>query len=181
MRGASLFASVLGASLSAVAAGAADTPATPDGWSRATDGTVTHTASGVTCPPAMGAYAFVQLDGPSEPGILGVCQYSGGVLRIGKIRVRKFIDGVGETPLAITNDRTLMGLIPAQGVPPGGKLVEAFRGGPGPVIDGTQTAQFVITMRVGNLMIDCISQTGEDKAERDFGFENFLKGCTPTK
>jgi hypothetical protein len=160
---------------------AADAPSAPGGWTRADDGTYTHTQSGATCPPAVGPYNLIQVDGPSEPGILGVCQYSAGPLRIGKIRVRTFIDGVGETPLAIQNDRSLMGVTPAQGVPPTGKLISSFRVGPGPVIDGTPTAQVVITSAINGLLVDCISQTAQDKAERDFGFSNFVQGCPPPK
>ena len=178
MRGAILLALTLGLSLPALAA---DPPAAPDGWSRADDGTYTHDKSGVVCPPAMGAYTFVRLDGPTDSGILGVCVYSGGPVRVGKIRVRTFIDGVGETPMAIQNDRGLMGLVPIQGMPAGGKPVGAFRGGPGPIIDGTETAQLVMTDVKNGLMVDCISQTGRDQAERDFGFNNFLKGCMPSK
>jgi hypothetical protein len=177
MRAPLAFALVALVSLPAQAAAAP----VPDGWTRADDGTYAHTQSGVICHPAKGPYTLVQVDGASDPGILGVCQYSAGPLRIGKIRVRTFIDGAGETPLAIQNDRTLMGVIPAQGVPPGGRLVEAFRAGPGPAIDGTPTAQVVITSVVNGAMVDCISQTAQDKAERDFGFSNFLQGCSPAK
>jgi hypothetical protein len=178
MRAAACLALLLAVSLPARAA---DPAPVPDGWTRADDGTYTHVQSGVVCRPASGPYTLVRLEGPSEPGILGVCIYSGGPLRIGKIRVRTFIDGVGETPLAIQNDRTLMGMAPAQGAPAGGKLVAAFRGGPGPVIDGARTAQFVLTSTVKGLMVDCISQTGEDKAERDFGSDNFLHACSPAE
>ena len=178
MRGAILLALLLGLSLPAFAA---DPAPLPDGWSRGDDGTYTHDKSGVVCPPAKGPYTFVRLDGPSDPGILGVCNYSGGPARIGKIRVRSFIDGVGETPLAIQNDRGLMGMIPVQGVPAGGRPVAAYRGGPGPVIDGVQTTQFVLTSVSNGLMVDCITQSGVDAAERDFALNNFLKGCTPSK
>jgi hypothetical protein len=177
-----LFAGVVVALATATVAAAAEpAPVLPSGWTQDAGGTYHHPDSRTLCHPALGSYTLTRLDGPSEPGILGVCVYTGGTLRIGLIRVRKFIDGVGETPLTIQNDRTLMGLIPAQGVPPGGKLVESFRGGPGPIIEGTQTAQYVITQHAGDLLVDCISQTGEDKAERDFGFANFLQGCSPSK
>ncbi|HEY1711072.1 MAG TPA: hypothetical protein VGG10_22595 [Rhizomicrobium sp.] len=156
------------------------TPASPpDGWTRAADGTYAHSESGVICPAAFGPYKFARLDGPSAPTTLGVCVYSGGDVRVGEIRVRKFVDGVGETPLAIQNDRGLMGVAPVGNVPAGSKPVAAMRGGPGPTIDGTATAQLVITSVMGGLMVDCISQTKQDKDEQDYGFSNFVKACMP--
>jgi hypothetical protein len=162
-----------------VPAAAATTPSPPAGWTLGSDGAYTQTQSGVICRAAVGPYSLVRLDGPSAPNILGVCVYSGGTARVGEVRVRTFIDGVGDTPLAIQNDRMLMGTVPATGVPAGGKLLSSFRVGPGPQIDGVETAQVVITSLENGLLRDCISQTGRDKAERDFGFENFLKACMP--
>src|SRR4051812_33747581 len=104
-----------------------DAGVTPVGWVKSSDGSFTHTERGFVCKAAINAYTLQRVDGPADPNILGTCVYSGGVDRIGLIRVRKFIDGVGDTPLAVQNDRRLMGLAPANGVPAGAKLVEAYR------------------------------------------------------
>lgn len=149
----------------------------PAGWTHGADGSFTHSESGVVCAVTTGTFQFVRLDGAADPNILGTCVYSGGDVRVGEIRVRKFIDGVGETPLAIQNDRGLMGLIPILGVPPGAKPVGAARAGPGPEIDGNPTAQSVLTSVRGGLLVDCIVQVKQDKAEMDYGFANFQKAC----
>jgi hypothetical protein len=103
----------------------------PDGWIAQADGSYAHPQSGVVCAKAIGTYNFVRLDGPSDAGILGVCIYSGGDVRVGEIRVRKFIDGVGDTPLAVRNDRGLMGLVPLEGAPPGARIVGGHAHGAG--------------------------------------------------
>jgi hypothetical protein len=154
-----------------------DLAATPAGWTKSADGSYAHSDSGIVCSAKVNAYTLQRVDGPADPNILGTCVYSGGDKRIGLIRIRKFVDGVGETPLAIQNDRGLMGLVPMSGGPPGAKPVEAFRSGPGPIVDGTQLGQFVITSVHKGLLSDCISQTTPDQAERDFGFDNFVKSC----
>ena len=149
----------------------------PEGWTLSSDGSYSNPQSGIYCPKAMGSYALARLDGPAEPNRIGTCVYSAGEIRIGEIRVRKFVDGVGETPLAISNDRALMGGGGGPNVPPGGKLAAAYRVGPGPEINGTQTQQIVITSVHGGLLVDCIAQMKPDKAERDYSFDNFIKGC----
>jgi hypothetical protein len=156
----------------------ADSTAPPDGWTLNGDGVYSHSQSGVVCAKTVGTYNFVRLDGPSEPNILGVCVYSGGDLRIGEIRVRKFIDGVGETPLAIQNDRSLMGLVPMTGAPPGAKPLGAQRIGPGPMIDGNETRQSVVTTVRGGLLMDCISLTRTDLGEMQDAFKNFETACS---
>ena len=52
--------------------------ASPEGWTVNSDGSYTHTQSGVVCTKIMGTYNFRRLDGPTEPNILGTCVYSGG-------------------------------------------------------------------------------------------------------
>lgn len=149
----------------------------PDGWTSNSDGGYAHHDSGVTCAKTIGTYALTRLDGAAPPGTLGVCVYSGGDVRVGEIRVRKFVDGQGDTPLAIQNDRGLMGLVPIQGLPPGARPLGAERMGPGPTIDGSSTVQSVLTSAHNGLLVDYISQTKQDKAEMQYGFENFLKAC----
>jgi hypothetical protein len=149
----------------------------PDGWIAQADGGYAHPQSGVVCAKAIGTYKFVRLDGPSDPGILGVCVYSGGDVRVGEIRVRKFIDGVGDTPLAVQNDRVLMGLVPMAGAPPGANIVAAHREGPGPMIDGNATSQSVVTNLRNGLLVDCISQTKRDSTAALSAFNDFEKAC----
>jgi hypothetical protein len=152
-------------------------PALPDGWALGTNSAYINAQSGVSCPKAIGSYNFVRLDGPTGPNRIGTCIYSAGEVRIGEIRIRKFVDGVGETPLAISNDRALTGGGGGPNVPPGGKLAAAYRVGPGPEVNGIQTQQMVITSVQGGLLVDCIAQTKPEKAERDYSFENFIKAC----
>src|SRR6478672_17082 len=82
-----------------------------------------------------------------------------------------------KSPLAIRNDRALMGLGGGPSVPPSGKLVAADRVGPGPEINGAKTSQAVITSVHGGLLVDCVAQGKPEKAELDYGFENFIKTC----
>jgi hypothetical protein len=149
----------------------------PNGWSAGADGTYTQVESGVRCPKTVGTYTFVRLDGPSDPNILGVCNYTGGEVRVGEIRVRKFIDGVGETPLAIQNDRGLMGAAPLANAPPGAKPVMVYRVGPGPTVNGNATSQVVLTFVNGGLLVDCISLTKRDGSENMYGMTNFSTPC----
>jgi hypothetical protein len=149
----------------------------PEGWSRSATG-YTHDESGISCPATIGSYSLLRLEGPAAPTTLGTCVYSGGALRIGQVRVRKFVDGVGETPLAIQNDRGLMGLVPMGGASAGTRPVAAYRAGPGPVIDGTETSQFVLTSVRKGLMMDCIAQNRRDQAEGEFALNHFLTDCS---
>ena len=149
----------------------------PDGWAMHDDSSYVHAQSGVVCSKTIGTYNFVRLEGPSDPGILGMCVYSGGDVRVGEVRVRKFIDGVGDTPLAIQNDRELMGLVPMAGAPAGAKIVAGQRMGPGPVIDGTPTSQSVVTNLRNELLVDCISQTKRDTGTVLGAFKDFVSAC----
>jgi hypothetical protein len=170
---------VLVAALTAALAGFAnaDTPALPDGWSTNADGSYVHAQSAVVCAKTVGTYTFVRLDGPAEPNILGTCVYSGGDIRVGKIRVRTFVDGVGETPLAIQNDRLLMGRIQYSDVPAGYTPKFGERMGPGPEIEGQRTSQTVITIMQGGLLVDCITLTKIDKDEAMNALQNFGHVC----
>jgi hypothetical protein len=154
----------------AAAHAAPDTP--PAGWTLGGDGAYTHADTGTACAPAFGDLAFVRLDGPSGPNVLGVCVYAAGATKAGQIRIRKFIDGVGDTPLAIQNDRALMGLIPA---PPGQTMEAAFRAGPGPQLDGATSRQTVITKLRNGLLIDCIIQEAHPSGPN--GLDPLLKVC----
>ena len=139
--------------------------AAPAGWTRGADGTYTHTDSGMRCPTAAVGYAFRKIDGASEPNFLGVCTYDDGSGVTGLIRVRRYVEGVGETPMAIQNDYGLMH--PDLGG--GKKLMGAVRGGPGPVVDGVLTYQFVMTTVLRGFMVDCIArQTKQGMPPSDF-------------
>jgi hypothetical protein len=127
------------------------------GWSRAADGAFTHTQSGVTCPSDIKGYAFKALAGPSAPNFEGICSYDNGQGETGLVRVRRYVEGVGETPLAIQNDYGLMHPTMSNG----GRVVGAFRGGPGPVVDGVQTYQIVMTTVAKGYLVDCIARHTE--------------------
>ena len=152
----------------AVAAWSARADDVPAGWSRAADGTYTHVESGVVCPVDVKGYSLRQVEGPSDPGFLGICSYQNADGVAGLIRIRRYIEGVGETPLAIQNDYGLMhpDVQTGNGI---GKMVDAFRGGPGPVVDGVQTRQMVTTTVVRGLLVDCIDrQAKEGMPPHDF-------------
>jgi hypothetical protein len=142
-------------SLMAFAASAATALAddVPAGWTKGADGSYTHTASAMRCPSEIAGYAFQSFSGPVEPNFEGVCTYAKGDEN-GLLRVRRYVEGVGETPLAIRNDDGLMH--PSQ--VNGGKIVAAFRAGPGPVVNGTQTHQLVLTFATKGYLVDCIAR-----------------------
>jgi hypothetical protein len=118
----------------------------------------------MTCPVEGAGYAFQRIDGPSEPNFLGVCRYDNGKGITGLIRIRRYVEGVGETSLAIQNDYGLMHPDLSQGT-----IVVAFRGGPGPMENGVQTYQFVLTSVRNGFMIDCIArQTVQGMPPDDF-------------
>lgn len=125
----------------------------PVGWSRSADGTYTHDASGVHCPPQIAGYSLKSIEGASDPNFDGICTYEKAQGEIGLLRVRHYVEGVGETPLAIRNDYGLMH--PDQSPQ---KVVSAFRGGPGPVVDGVETTQFVLTSVSNGYLLDCIAR-----------------------
>jgi hypothetical protein len=135
------------------ASGAAMADGVPAGWIKAPDGTYTHTASAMHCPSEIAGFVFQALSVPADPNFEGVCTYTKGD-ESGLLRVRRYVEGAGETPLAIKNDYGLMH--PAQAN--GGQIVAAYRGGPGPVLDGVQTHQFVLTFATKGYLVDCIAR-----------------------
>jgi hypothetical protein len=100
-----------------------------------------------------------RLEPPADP-ILGVCVYGDDNDVQGLIRIRRYVPGAGETPLAIQNDAKLM--VPSQRDP---NVVAAFRGGPGPERNGKPTFQVVITFVVGEHLVDCILRRRSEDAE----------------
>jgi hypothetical protein len=123
------------------------------GWTQGADGTYAHIASGMRCPSEIAHYAFQSFSGPADPNFEGVCTYAKGS-ESGLLRVRRYVAGAGETPLAVRNDDGLMHADMSNG----GKIMAAFRGGPGPVVDGVQTYQFVLTFALKGYLVDCIAR-----------------------
>jgi hypothetical protein len=149
----------------AVAASSGCADDVPAGWSRAADGSYIHAASGINCPAELKGYRFKSLDGASAPNFEGVCTYDNGDGETGLIRVRHYVEGAGETPLAIQNDYNLM----HPQMSNGGTMVATFRGGPGPVVDGVQTYQIVLTNVMKGFLVDCIARHA-DKAQPAMDF-----------
>jgi hypothetical protein len=147
----------------------------PDGWQATPDGGYAHAASGITCTKQMGTFALASLEGPQAPSIVGTCIYSGGEVRIGKLRVRNYVEGVGETPLAIQNDEALMH---PERQPEGQKPVMTYRAGPGPEVGGVRTQQMVLTFVSRGFLVDCIVQTRPD--DFDYVQKGFLDVCPGT-
>jgi hypothetical protein len=138
----------------------------PEGWTKEAEGQVVHMESGLSCPTMIESYTFQELDGPRRPNILGVCKYTDADGRVGEIRLRRYVAGVGETSLAIRNDDVLMGAAPS-GAPPGAKMTSTFRMGPGPRINRRPTRQQVQTVLRRGLLVDCVEIQTEAQAEQN--------------
>ena len=134
---------------------AADGPG-PAGWKKSAYGIYSHTESGVTCPPRIGVYTLGQVDGPANPNFLGTCHYSDAEDRRGLIHVRRYMRGVGDTPVAIGNDQMLMEGTQNKDAPQGAKTAGTYRGGPGPNIGGEPTRILVQTTVKNGLLVDCV-------------------------
>jgi hypothetical protein len=122
-------------------------------WDKAGDGSYTHKPSGAICAASVEGFALQGLQMPATEGSLGTCEYQDGTGRRGEIRVRRYLPGVGETPLAIQNDKTLME--GAAAGDPNQQPVGAFRVGPGPEIEGAPSQRDVVTVKRNGLLIDC--------------------------
>lgn len=129
----------------------------PRGWSHSQDGSYTHAESGVVCPTSFEGFAFLALAKSRDANSVGDCEYGDSQGRIAEIRIRKYVRGVGDTPLAIQNDESLMEPSATSGLPPGAKLMGAYRLGPGPEINGESTLRDVATITRRNLLIDCMA------------------------
>jgi hypothetical protein len=123
-------------------------------WTKAGDGSYSHKPSGALCAASVGGFTLKGLQLLAVEGRLGTCEYADSSGRRGEIRVRRYLPGVGETPLAIENDKTLMegGTVPGQ---PDQKPTSTIRIGPGPAIDGEPSQREVITVKRNGLLIDC--------------------------
>ncbi len=124
----------------------------PQGWTaRAGDGAFVHTESGVACLPAFGAFTRQKLEGPSSPNILGICIYADAKGRPAGVRVRRYMENVGDSPLAIQNDRNLIS-------PPNGQhLVATMRVTPVALDDGTHIQRLTFTVLRNGMLTDCFA------------------------
>lgn len=139
-------------------------------WIKASDGSYTHKPSGTLCATTVQGFALKGLDLSATEGSLGVCRYTDDAGRVAEIRVRHYLPGVGETALAIENDRKLMESSGGQ------RLDSTIRMGPGPAIDGQTSQRDVITVRRNNLLIDCaawekMSQSTDNSSIMDFAID----------
>ncbi|MDZ4867732.1 MAG: hypothetical protein SGI91_10445 [Alphaproteobacteria bacterium] len=81
--------------------------------------------------------------------------------------MRQYVPGLGDTPLAVQNDKMLME--PQSGR----KIVAGQRVGPGPDKNGAPTQQFVLTIARKGLLVDCITRqlkSDQGKDAMDFAF-----------
>jgi hypothetical protein len=135
----------------------------PPGWTARDTTLIVHDQSGAKCPAEIAAAKLTKIESKGAPD-LGICYYAGDNDREGLVRVRQYVRGIGETPLAIQNDRMLM--VPPPGAP---DIVSTQRVGPGPERRGAPTQQSVITMKKGGLLVDCVSrQLAGDQGKFDF-------------
>ncbi len=145
------------------ATGAADT--IPSDWAVRDDSTLVHAPSGALCPLEIASFKRVGIESKGPPD-LGICTYAGEQDLGGLIRVRQYVRGAGETPLAAQNDQML--IEPPAGSP---KIVMGLRAGPGPDKNGAPTQQSVITVARKGLLIDCIGrQLQRDRSNGAFDF-----------
>lgn len=141
----------------------------PEGWSARADATLVHAQSGATCPLEIKGFKRVRIESKGAPD-LGVCTYAGDQDREGLVRVRQYVRGAGETPLAAQNDRMLME------PPPGSnKVVAGQRVGPGPDRNGAPTQQFVLTVARNGLLIDCLGR--QLRSESGMAAFDFAMAC----
>jgi hypothetical protein len=150
--------------------GAAAPDAVPAGWLRSDGGTLLHTESNVKCTPTIGEFRFVRLEGASGTNTLGTCLYADGDARQAFVRVRRFVDGVGETQAAIDGDRVLMGTAPPPPSSDGKKPAYLARKQTTPDGKVQQTVTFVLR----GLLVDCAVVTADTADEIQFGAKNFL-------
>jgi hypothetical protein len=161
--------------------GCADSPSAPEptptpapsaaDWIKASDGSYTHKPSGTLCATTVQGFALKRLDLSAIEGSLGICDYIDSAGRIAEIRVRQYLPGVGETALAIENDRKLMESSADQ------KLSSAIRAGPGPAIDGQTSLRDVITVRRNDLLIDCAAWEKMSQSDGTSPIMEFAIGC----
>ncbi|MGH6644182.1 MAG: hypothetical protein ACRED3_15960, partial [Bradyrhizobium sp.] len=123
-------------------------------WIKAADGNYTHRPSGAVCAVEVEGFALQGLLMPAIQGSLGTCEYIDGAGRIGEIRVRRYIAGVGETPGTIQNDDALMRGTVSDA--PNKVLQGTVRVGIGPEIDGEPSVRFMVTVVRNGLLIDCV-------------------------
>jgi hypothetical protein len=161
--------------------GCADSPSAPEptpapapsaaDWIKAADGSYTHKASGAVCATSVQGFALKGLDLSATDGSLGICNYADGAGRVAQIRVRHYLPGVGETALAIENDKKLM----ESSADP--KSSSAIRAGPGPAIDGQTSLRDVITVRRNDLLIDCAAWEKMSQSDGTSPIMDFAIGC----
>jgi hypothetical protein len=137
----------------------------PPGWAAREADLVVHEQSGAKCPLELSGIKRTAIEAKGAPD-LGICYYADDKDHEGLLRVRQYVRGAGETPLAIKNDRVLM-------EPEGNErnAVSGVRSGPGPAKNGAPTRQFVLTFKRNGLLIDCIGrQLGSDQGGFDGDF-----------
>jgi hypothetical protein len=133
---------------SAIFLAAATTASAPllPGWTKTADGSLSHKESNVTCPAKVAGFSLGGLEKGKDENTLGICSYTASKERTAQIRVRRYVKGAGDTPMAVTNDETLM--------EPGElNIVSAVRVTPMPE---EERAADVVTVTVNRLLIDCI-------------------------
>lgn len=164
------------ASLLLAAAAASHTMPLPPGWGPFGESGLVHGESGAKCPLELASFKRTGIDSRGAPD-LGICSYSGDNGREGLVRVRQYVRGQGDTPLAIQNDEAL--IEPKPGTP---DVVIGFRVGPGPEKNGVPTRQAVLTTANNGLLIDCIGrQIASDSSEVGFDFARECIGLQPQK
>ena len=123
-----------------------------DGWTSDSAGHA-HALSETKCPLESDAFKQVRFSGAAEPNIIGTCLYEDAMgTGDAGITVRRYMQGVGDSPDAIANDRLLMEPNPTRGAP-----LFTVRIDPVMFDDGKRGARMTITKMRGGLLIDCFA------------------------
>lgn len=144
----------------------------PPGWVTTDDGPK-HEITGIVCPEELGGFEFATVAVDGNAAMLGRCHYPKSPETEAWLRIREYVKGQGESGMAIQNDETLMHPKPGEDAP-----ISTFRVTPGETGDGRRYSDFVITARVGDLLVDCIGRTNVSNEAASQSSQDFVLACS---
>lgn len=144
----------------------------PPGWVTTDDGPK-HEITGIVCPEELGGFEFATVAVDGNAAMLGRCHYPKSPETEAWLRIREYVKGQGESGMAIQNDETLMHPKPGEDAP-----ISTFRVTPGETGDGRRYSDFVITARVGDLLVDCIGRTYVSNEAASQSSQDFVLACS---
>lgn len=144
----------------------------PPGWVTTEDGPK-HENTGIVCPEELGGFEFATVAVDGNAAMLGRCHYPKSPETEAWLRIREYVKGQGESGMAIQGDETLMNPVPGEDAP-----ISTFRVTPGETGDGRRYSDFVITARVGDLLVDCIGRTYVSNEAASQSSQDFVLACS---